>query len=242
MGIRYQSIGENQGQVVGSTEQSRGEQDATAHQSRVPSAFVNDNFKTIVQFRTPSLRIVWGDVNDKNVKLLERLNSTIFPIKYDETFYRDVIKAPSGFVKLAYYNEILVGAVCCRTESYSPKTTISQTLSKSKIQGEVLQQCPSRLYILTLGVLAPYRERGVGGKLLDHVLDLVETSAHCKSVVEVYLHLQVGNDEALRFYKHHGFEVVDTLVAYYKRLEPADCFVVRKAILRTTFVQHSSAL
>ena len=41
----------------------------------------------------------------------------------------------------AYFNDIVVGGVCCRVE----------------IEGE-----QKRLYIMTLGVLAPYRRLGVG--------------------------------------------------------------------------------
>ena len=45
------------------------------------------------------------------------------------------------FFLLAYYNDIVVGAVCCR---------IDQT------------EDARRLYIMTLGCLAPYRRLGIG--------------------------------------------------------------------------------
>lgn len=46
-----------------------------------------------------------------------------------------------SFFLLAYYNDIVVGAVCCR---------IDQT------------EDARRLYIMTLGCLAPYRRLGIG--------------------------------------------------------------------------------
>jgi len=38
-----------------------------------------------------------------------------------------------------------------------------------------------RLYIMTLGVLAPYRGRGVGSKLISSVLDYYESNKEGKS-------------------------------------------------------------
>lgn len=86
---------------------------------------------------------------------------------------------------------------------------------------------------MTLGVLAPYRERGIGSQLLNHVLDLVHSSPDCADVVDVYLHVQEGNDDALRFYTRFGFEVRERLTGYYRRVKPADCLIVRKVISRS---------
>lgn len=171
------------------------------------------------------LPVVWGDLTEKNVSQLQRLNATIFPVKYNDLFYQEAIKAPEGFVKLVYYNDLLVGAVCCRKERQFSSRPAENENGLSSPTSE-----KSSLYILTLGVLAPYRERGVGKKLLSHVLNLVETSPHCKDVSEVYLHVQDGNDDALRFYRSQGFDVTEKLFGYYKRIEPADCFIVRKTI------------
>ena len=44
----------------------------------------------------------------------------------------------------AYFNDIVVGAVCCRVDT-------TETSPKSR-----------RLYIMTLGCLAPYRRLGIG--------------------------------------------------------------------------------
>lgn len=47
-------------------------------------------------------------------------------------------------------------------------------------------------------------------------------------VKEIYLHVQTSNEEALRFYRRYGFEVAEKLEGYYKRIDPPDCFVLRK--------------
>ncbi|XP_076030595.1 putative N-acetyltransferase san isoform X2 [Oratosquilla oratoria] len=112
---------------------------------------------------------------------------------------------PSG----AYYNDIVVGAVCCR---------VNVTDGQRK------------LYIMTLGCLAPYRRLGIGTKMLQHVLNYVEKDGNFHSI---FLHVQVNNDGALEFYRKFGFEVVETKQCYYKRIEPADAHVLQKTLVKS---------
>ena len=108
------------------------------------------------------LPVIFGAVTDKNIEQLRRLNSKIFPVKYDDKFYSDV-RESGEFTKLgalllrrtvllacfqkrtafaAYYStDILIGAICCRLE---------------RQHGSV------KLYVMTVGVLQPYRHLGVG--------------------------------------------------------------------------------
>ncbi len=50
-------------------------------------------------------------------------------------------------VSVAYFNDVVVGAVCCRVETEGDQ---------------------KKIYIMTLGVLAPYRQLGIGEMLLYH--------------------------------------------------------------------------
>ena len=43
-----------------------------------------------------------------------------------------------------------------------------------------------------------------------------------------YRHVQVNNDGAIKFYEKHGFEIVEEKKNYYKRIEPADAYVLQK--------------
>ena len=54
----------------------------------------------------------------------------------------------------AYYNDTVVGGVCCRVDNSCPEQ--------------------KRLYIMTLGCLAPYRRLGIGTLMLQHVLRYVQ--------------------------------------------------------------------
>ncbi|XP_069961316.1 N-alpha-acetyltransferase 50 isoform X1 [Cherax quadricarinatus] len=153
-------------------------------------------------------RIELGDVTPHNIKQLKLLNQVVFPVSYNDKFYKDVLEA-GELAKLAYYNDMVVGGVCCRVDV---------------LDGQ------RRLYIMTLGCLAPYRRLGIGTKMLEHVLNFVEREGNFNSI---FLHVQVNNDGALDFYKKFGFEVVETKQHYYKRIEPADAHVLQKTLVKS---------
>ena len=62
--------------------------------------------------------------------------------------------------------------------------------------------------------------------------DFLESSkpfvAKAPDCEEVALHVQVGNDTALDFYRGFGFEVGDVVKNYYTRLEVNDAHLVSK--------------
>merc|ERR1712226_1536504 len=110
-----------------------------------------------------------------------------------------------------FYKDVVVGAVCCRNDS-STSTT-----------GEATR----KLYIMTLGCLAPYRRLGIGSVMVQHVMDIVEKDGNYDSI---FLHVQVNNEDAINFYKNFGFDIVETKQQYYKRIEPADAYVLEKKL------------
>lgn len=152
------------------------------------------------------LPVMFGPITDKNVEQVKTLNRSIFPVKYNDKFYTEVQKS-GEHTQLAYYStDILVGAICCRVEEGG-----------------------KRLYIMTIGVLAPYRCCGIGTELLEQCLKQVESD---KLIEEVYLHVQTSNTEAINFYKRFGFTIKDTIKNYYKRIDPPDCHVLVKPFPR----------
>ncbi|RCN48805.1 acetyltransferase, GNAT family [Ancylostoma caninum] len=144
-----------------------------------------------------------GDVTPHNVKQLRTLNSCILPVPYNAKFYANVV-ADGKMSKLAYVNDIVVGAVCCRIDEYEGKRS---------------------LYIMTLGTLAPYRQLGVGNMLLNYVFSL---TAKDPTIENIFLHVQTSNETALNFYKNRGFEQVGIEENYYKHVEPKDAYTMVK--------------
>ncbi|KAL5126130.1 N-alpha-acetyltransferase 50 [Glycine soja] len=183
-------------------------------------------------------------VRDKNLMQLKKLNLALFPVRYNDKYYVDALASvlllrashdatvkpclSDGLVMgnglfayardlmihvtfLAYYSDICVGAIACRLE-------------KKEGGGQV------RVYIMTLGVLAPYRGLGIGTKLLNHVLDLCSK----QNISEVYLHVQTNNEDAINFYKKFGFEITETIQNYYTNITPPDCYVLTRYTASTT--------
>ena len=96
----------------------------------------------------------------------------VFPVVYHDNFYKDVLEA-GELAKLAFYNDIVVGAVCCRND-----TSTSPSGDSTR-----------KLYIMTLGCLAPYRRLGIGSVMVQHVMDIVEKDGQYDSI---FLHVQVS--------------------------------------------------
>lgn len=151
-------------------------------------------------------RIDLGDVTHHNLKVVKKVNEVVFPVVYHDKFYNTVLNA-GELAKLAYYNDVVVGSVCCRV----------CTSEEGK----------RRLYIMTLGCLAPYRRLGIGSTMVRHVMDIVEKDGNFDSV---FLHVQISNDSAIKFYKNFGFDIVDTRKEYYKKIEPTDAYVLERKI------------
>ncbi|TFK68664.1 acyl-CoA N-acyltransferase [Pluteus cervinus] len=154
-----------------------------------------------------STRISFTSLTPNNLGTVRKLNSVLFPIRYSEKFYNDVLLSEvEEFCKLVYYNDVPVGTICCRLEKKENR---------------------ANLYLMTMGILAPYRSRGLGSQTLEAVLTAAAASAKPK-IDKIYLHVQVSNDGAKRFYEKHGFNEVEIYKDYYKKIEPHDAWVLEK--------------
>jgi len=133
----------------------------------------------------------------------------LFPIKYSEKFYQDVLLPElEDFCKLVYFNDVPVGTICCRLETKDGQT---------------------KLYLMTMGVLAPYRDRRLGSQSLELIFDAA--SSHMKpKITHVYLHVQTSNGDAKRFYERHGFKEVGIHENYYKKIQPRDAWILQKVV------------
>ena len=64
--------------------------------------------------------------------------------------------------------------------------------------------------------------------LLDRLLSYERVNKHFPSCR--CRHVQLNNDGAIEFYKKFGFKIVETKEHYYKRIEPADAYVLEKVL------------
>lgn len=73
--------------------------------------------------------------------------------------------------------------------------------------------------------LLGYRNRGLGRRLVEYVMDISRTKYGCEGV---YLHVWTSNTPALSFYKNLGFEIKTQVNGYYKKVDPPDAYIVEK--------------
>ncbi|KAG7098788.1 hypothetical protein E1B28_000695 [Marasmius oreades] len=158
---------------------------------------------------TTASRVSFSSLTPNNIGTVRKLNSVLFPIKYTEKFYEGIINPQvEDFCKLVYYNDVPVGTICCRIESKD---------------GE------DNLYLMTMGVLAPYRTRGLGSQTLQQIL--TAASSHTTPAIKkIYLHVQISNGAAKRFYEKHGFKEVGIHKDYYKKIMPHHAWILEKTI------------
>jgi N-alpha-acetyltransferase 50 len=78
----------------------------------------------------------------------------------------------------------------------------------------------------------PYRSRLLGSQTLD--LILAAASSHSKpKISHIYLHVQVSNSSAKKFYERHGFEEIGIQEQYYKKITPHDAWILERPISST---------
>ncbi len=65
--------------------------------------------------------------------------------------------------------------------------------------------------ILNLLVQEPYRKQGIGGALVNHVVQLCQENA----VQALTLEVNQSDEATIRFYENHGFKIIATRKQYY---------------------------
>lgn len=172
------------------------------------------------------VRIMLDDLTPHNIKQFKRINQAVFPVQYADAFYKDAQKSDIHFSKLVYFNDLVVGGVCFRLEDAANTDigTQSKTMKPEEIKAAPLK----RAYIMTLGVLTPYRRYGVGKKMLDWV---IEKAKSLHDVNGIFLHVQTNNDSAKQFYEKNDFvQEGGVHEAYYKKIDPPDAYMLKMDI------------
>jgi|ERR1700722_14593556 len=119
---------------------------------------------------TTTPRISFASLTPNNIGTVRKLNSVLFPIKYSERFYQDLLLPEvENFCKLGtyrrmpeakdvlnqsvYYNDIPVGTICCRLENKDDQ---------------------SHLYLMTMGILAVSRKSTFSTRYIEvHLRSLI---------------------------------------------------------------------
>ncbi|KAJ3271507.1 hypothetical protein HDV01_006558 [Terramyces sp. JEL0728] len=145
--------------------------------------------------------ITLKSILEDNLDHYKNLNLILFPVTYNSKFYRDIVEThPLEYCKIAYINNQAVGAISCRKENVSGVY---------------------RVYIMTLGVLAPFRRYGI----------VLDACSNDPTIDHVCLHVQITNHTAIKFYQNAGFELQDIIHGYYESnvgVTPPHAYIVIK--------------
>lgn len=141
-------------------------------------------------------------VTSENLSEFKHLHECIFPTTFPRQFYKEA-EAPKqlGLYQIAFIEAKSVGVLS-------------------------VGQLKDSLYIYSLGCRVFNRRRKIGSHLLENALEF----ARNQNIGKISLHVQEGNEAALEFYQKHGFNVIERVPGYYRRLQPSDGFLLSKAL------------
>nr|MDO8098742.1 ribosomal protein S18-alanine N-acetyltransferase [Candidatus Njordarchaeota archaeon] len=162
---------------------------------------------TIRQFRTSDLA---------KVMQIER---GAFPDAWDENWFMYFYEFnPSGFVVAVAGRERVVGYALIDIEGEGEEAWLS--IEQGKLT-------PARGHLLNIAVDEEWRNKGIGGLLLD----AATRYALQRGVDEIWLEVQMNNTNAIRFYSKRGFKSTGQILRNYYP-DGGDASVMRKKLVK----------
>ncbi|KAM9889575.1 hypothetical protein OXX79_012059 [Metschnikowia pulcherrima] len=153
--------------------------------------------------------ITLDDLTRNNLGTFKKINEVSLPTSYPDSWYNECLDI-AQVVKLAFYNELPVGAIKGRLFNSAHKLPTFEFATTANMNTKIVMNA---LYIESFAVLEAYRNQGVGSELLSWII----SEAKERFVHEIFLHVHVRNEEAIKWYKKKGFVQKDDIVKdYYK--------------------------
>ncbi|CAI2348168.1 unnamed protein product [Caenorhabditis sp. 36 PRJEB53466] len=151
--------------------------------------------------RAPSF--VLERVTQHNLKAVQTLVRSIFPVTYSDKFYQECVE--NDLVGVILRNGEAIAIVAVKPENFESGPC---------------------LYIRSFGVHPLFREKGIG----QFLMNFVEQKRASLNLPTAMLHVQTSNNTAIQFYTNRGFVIEEMIPKYYQRVDPPDAFVMRKFI------------
>lgn len=149
---------------------------------------------------------------------IQRLTSTLLPVKYPDTFFSVAVDEvlPARFSRVALSMSKPIGWIRCRLDPF-PEQTSPPSNAKPVY---------NRIYVQALCLLAPYRGQGVATALLESILQPRLLAEH--NIESIYAHVWECNTDALDWYAKQGFHQVVLVEDYYRKLRPGGAWIVKR--------------
>ncbi|XP_037080559.1 N-alpha-acetyltransferase 60-like [Pollicipes pollicipes] len=145
-----------------------------------------------------------------DIDTVRKLCKEWFPVEYPDSWFRDICTNSRFYTRVATYQTTIIGFIVAEVKIYALLTKEERSMLAASFPRRT-----QMAYILSLGVSAEYRRRGVASQLLGLLLNELRTAEHadCRAV---YLHVLTSNSSALRFYERHKFRLHTFLPYFYK--------------------------
>ncbi|KAI4295277.1 hypothetical protein L6164_035339 [Bauhinia variegata] len=157
--------------------------------------------------------ICYRPIRPSDLEILERIHVNLFPIRYESTFFQDVVHGrdivswgavdrnrPDG------RSDELIGFVTARIVLARESEIVDMIGCDSSKADQTL------VYILTLGVAETYRNLGIASSLIREVIKYSSSIPTCRAV---YLHVIAYNNPAIYLYKKMAFKCIRRLQGFY---------------------------
>ena len=119
-------------------------------------------------------RLFFQPVHDRNVHCVRLLIETVLPVAYGDAFFRALPSSPPELAACAFFDDLFVGAIAARVDDGAgaaapPEAAAATAVIVAAAAAATAAPPPPtrRLYLMVLGVLAPYRGRGIGASRLS---------------------------------------------------------------------------
>jgi len=191
-------------------------------------------------------KIRTSEIHERNLGGAKLIVEVSLPFPCQASLYTTLLRQDLSFRRLAFFNDIQVGMIgAVAIDADTAITAISGALPISDVittttittttTTTTAEKVLTKLYILTLAVLAAYRNCGVGTTLVKEVIDAATLHPH---IDEIFLHVWILNEDAMRFYERLGFKKTETVKNYYRRIESPDAVVMRLQLNKVTQISE----
>ncbi|KAG4987363.1 hypothetical protein JHK85_030346 [Glycine max] len=158
-------------------------------------------------------KICYRPIRPSDLDILEHIHGRLFPIRYESTFFHDVVNGRDivswGAVDSSRpdgQSDELIGFVTARIVLAKESEIVDMLGYDSAKSDQTL------VYVLTLGVVEAYRSLGVASSLIREVIKYASSIPTCRAV---YLHVISYNNPAINLYKKMSFKCVRRLQGFY---------------------------
>jgi len=214
------------------------------HNREVTQSLAKDDHSTSSKYTFEYLS------HPSQLKELTILMNSLLEMRYSPYVYDYIIKTDCSkfsFLVRDERGEIVAGMGCRLERATSqvlprarPQVHNSSSISHANAEEKSLttslthHSVPQSLDLccMMLGVLSEHRRKGIATWMIQHAQYNASLfrGTDGEFISNFYLHVQTSNLQGKAFYESIGFQMVQTIENYYKRLEPASCFVLTLVI------------